>query len=321
MIDPTPLLRIDGLTLHASHALLEEVDLTLQPGEVLALVGESGSGKSMTAHAVMGLLPPGIRVTAGSIELKGEDVTRVDEARWRQIRGRTVSMVFQESMSALNPVLSIGTQLAEIFRQREDLGKREALSRSRDALAGVRIHDAEGTLRLFPHELSGGMRQRVMIAMALAAHPDLLIADEPTTALDVTVQTEILHLLMDAKKSLGFALLFITHDLSLVAHIADRVAVLYAGMVMEEGATEQVIHHPAHPYTRALLRSRPSSATRGRPLPTIPGNVPSPSERPPGCPFGPRCEESEPRCSEHLPLLVSLQDGACRCIHAENQSG
>jgi oligopeptide/dipeptide ABC transporter ATP-binding protein len=286
------------------------VDLTVARGETVALVGESGCGKSLSALALMALLPPGARAT-GSARLGDTELISRDERAMRRIRGNRIGMIFQDPMSALNPTTTIGTQIAEVLAIHTKLGRRERMRRAVELLDSVGIPDAAASAKQMPHELSGGMRQRVVISIALAGAPDLLIADEPTTALDVTVQAQVLALL--AERTRDTALLFITHDMGVVAEIADRVAVMYAGSVVETGPVARVLAKPSHPYTAALLRSVPDP---DRPvtgdLPTIPGQVPSVGEHIEGCPFRPRCANATDACAT-APALTGAGESAVAC--------
>jgi oligopeptide/dipeptide ABC transporter ATP-binding protein len=300
---------------------VNEVSLQIAPGESLGLVGESGSGKTMMALALMGLLPPGARVfgharmNAGSANATNStDLTTLSERQWRDVRGRQIAMIFQEPMTALNPVLRIGFQIAEAVRAHEPaLSSSETHRRVLDALQRAAVPEPDRRAAQFPHQLSGGLRQRAMIAMAIAGGPRLLIADEPTTALDVTVQKQILDLLDHLRRDLQLGLLFITHDLGVVAQVADRVAVMYAGRVVEEGPAPKVLGRPSHPYTRGLLAASPT-LERGQ-LAPIPGNVPQLTALPPGCSFEPRCAVRVPACICAVPdLRAASQDHAARCI-------
>lgn len=298
--------------------LLESVSLSLAAGRTLALVGESGSGKSLTALAVLGLLPAKIRPVGGSIRLDGRDLLALSERELGRLRGARMAMVFQEPMTALNPVLPVGHQVAEPLGLHAGLRGRTARMRVRELLASVGLSDPDRVLRSYPHELSGGMCQRVVIAMALACRPGLLIADEPTTALDVTVQAQIVDLLVRLQREQGMAVLFITHDLALAGQFADEVAVLYAGRVVERAPTPALFAQARHPYTLGLLRSlpEPGPAPRGRPLAMIPGEPPEPHRRPPGCAFHPRCERGsdEAACRGRAPELELIAPGhSCAC--------
>ncbi|WP_333904283.1 ABC transporter ATP-binding protein, partial [Achromobacter insolitus] len=263
----TELLRIQNLTVDLPpgadrpHAL-KDLSLTLDAGEIVCVVGESGSGKSLTAGAILGLLPQDVRASAGQILWEGQDLLRLPPDALRKLRGKRIGMIFQEPMTALNPLRTIGDQIAEVFRTHTSLPRKEVRRRTLDLLESVRLPDPARAMDAYPHELSGGQRQRAMIAMALALEPALLIADEPTTALDVTTQAQILHLIHDLQRRKGTAVLFITHDFGVVAEIADRVAVMQRGELVESGAAEQVLEHPRHPYTRALIAAVPPLAPR-----------------------------------------------------------
>ena len=295
--------------------VLDRVSYRVDPGEVLAVLGESGAGKSVGAHAVLGLLAPPGRVAGGQVLFHGRDLLALPERERRQVRGRQIAMVFQDALSALNPVLTVGYQLAEALRTRQGMGSGEARRRAAELLDLVRIPDAPQRLRQYPHEFSGGMRQRVLIAMALALRPELLIADEPTTALDVTVQAQIIDLLDELRRELGMALLLITHDLGVVAGIADRIAVLYAGRVVEHGRVDDLYRAPAHPYTRGLLASVPRLDRTGGDLPAIDGLPPDLTRVPGGCPFHPRCPYAQPACRVIVPVLAPLGPGRESACH------
>jgi len=293
---------------------VRDLSFSIDPGEVLGLVGESGSGKSVTSLAVMRLLPPQARIS-GEIVLKSNgsaprDLSRLDDESMRRLRGSQVSMIFQEPMTALNPVMRVGDQIAEAVLAHHPVSRKQAWQRAVDAMNEVAIPDPARRARDYPHQLSGGMRQRVMIAMAIANRPQLLIADEPTTALDVTIQAQILHLLGELRSKFGLAMLFISHDLAVVSQVADRVAVMYAGCLVELGPKRDIFQSPAHPYTRGLLHVVPDLRTdRTRPLETIEGVVPALQNLPPGCAFEPRCEYRVPQCAQELPPLVEVSPG------------
>ena len=292
---------------------VQNVSAAVVAGETLAIVGESGSGKSLTGLAAMGLLPPAARVTAGAAFFNGLDLVRADEAKVRTLRGGAMAMIFQDPMSSLNPVHRVGTQIAEAILAHRQVSRRKADRMARKLLARVGIPDPVRRARAFPHELSGGMQQRVMIAIAVANGPRLLIADEPTTALDVTIQAQVLELLADLKRESGLALVFITHSLPVVAEIADRVLVMYAGEIVEEGMVADVFSHPLHPYTAALIASAPSEG--GPPPRGIPGTVPQPHALPPGCRFAPRCTMRLDACEQAPPPLLAARPGRnTRCI-------
>ena len=289
---------------------VRDLSFSIAPGEVLGLVGESGSGKSITSLAIMRLLPPQAHV-CGEILFAGNPAPRnlsaLDDDAMRQLRGSSIAMIFQEPMTALNPVMRVGDQIAEAVVAHNSISKSEAWRRAVDAMNEVAIPDAARRARDYPHQLSGGMRQRIMIAMAIVNRPQLLVADEPTTALDVTIQAQILDLLAELRAKFGLAMLFISHDLAVVSQIADRVAVMYSGSLVELGAKKDIFKAPAHPYTRGLLRAVPDLKTdRGRPLQTIDGTVPALQSMPPGCSFEPRCEFRIPVCARELPPLVEV---------------
>ena len=296
--------------------VVDRVDLLLEPGRVLGLVGESGSGKSVTALALMGLLGPGARVRADSLRFDGQELLGISAARRRRHNGRDMAMVFQEPMSSLNPCYTIGWQLDEMLRLHGRASRRQRRELAEQLLARVGIAAPGERLKAYPHQLSGGMSQRVMIAMALAGHPRLLIADEPTTALDVTVQAQIVELLLDLQRQRGMALLLISHDLGLVASAADQVAVMYAGRVVELAAASQIFHRPRHPYTAALLDALPERAHAGARLRALPGTMPTPGRLPGGCAFHPRCSQAREACTRASPALQGPAGGAlARCFY------
>jgi len=289
---------------------VDGVDLTVREGEVLGVVGESGCGKSVMALSVLRLVPrPPAFFAGGQIRFRGNDLLRVSDEEIRRIRGNRISMIFQEPMTALNPVFTVGNQLSEVFRVHQRLSRSEARQRAVEMLGLVGIPSPERRYRSYPHEMSGGMRQRVMIAMALACRPDLLLADEPTTALDVTIQAQILDLMKGLREQLGTAIVLITHDMGVVAEMADRVAVMYLGRVVEEAETRELFEHPLHPYTRGLLRAIPSVSEEKSELFEIPGTVPSPVDLPSGCPFHPRCPDGREVCRRERPALEELRAG------------
>lgn len=314
-----PVLDIRGLTTvldRSKTTILEDVTLQVAAGEVLGVVGESGSGKSMLALAIMGLLPSGISCSAGSVSLLGDDLRAGSASAWRARRGREMAMVFQEPMSSLNPVMRIGDQIEEVLRRRLGMQGDAATRRALDLLERVEIQSAKSRLAAYPHEMSGGMRQRVMIAMALACDPKLLIADEPTTALDVTIQAQILDLLRTIQRDTGMALMLITHDLGVIAEMADRVVVLYAGRVAETAPVRTLFDTPAHPYSRALLDSVPRVSTRVERLITIEGSVPGVGAMPTGCRFAPRCAYRSQACEAAPPARQALApDHSVACLH------
>ena len=298
--------------------VLDRVGFSLSAGSTLGIVGESGCGKSMTALTIMRLVPqPPGRIAGGAIVLDGEDLLCATEERMREIRGNEVSMVFQEPMTSLNPVFSVGDQIAETVRLHQGLGRREALDRAVEMLAAVGIPVPERRVREYPHQLSGGMRQRVMIAIGLACSPRVLIADEPTTALDVTVQAQIFDLLIDLKERTGTSIILITHDMGVIAEMTDRVVVMYAGRIVEEGPVDVILEEPLHPYTRGLivcvphLEERPSPERL--PLTEIAGMVPALTALGPGCAFAPRCDHAMDRCTEQAPQLVGGDEHRVSC--------
>ncbi|HUK47396.1 MAG TPA: ABC transporter ATP-binding protein [Terriglobales bacterium] len=295
-------------------AAVRNVSFAIPRGQVLGLVGESGSGKSVTSLAIMRLLPAEAAI-GGEIRFahNGSDrqnLLSLDSEQMRSLRGSRISMIFQEPMTALNPVMRVGEQVAEAVRAHHEISKKESWDRSVEALREVAIPEPERRARDYPHQLSGGMRQRVMIAMAIVNRPELLIADEPTTALDVTIQAQILDLLAELRDKFALTMLFISHDLAVVSKVADRVAVMYAGTLVEVATREEIFHAPAHPYTRGLLKSAPTLETsRNKPLLTIEGTVPSLQAIPVGCPFEPRCELRVGECARALPPLVEVSPG------------
>jgi oligopeptide/dipeptide ABC transporter ATP-binding protein len=294
---------------------VDGVSFQLARGKILGLVGESGSGKSATALSIMRLIPsPPGRISGGSIRFLGEDLLTISEAEMRQLRGARISIIFQDPMTSLDPVFTIGQQLTEALTYHQRLKKKEAIARSVDMLRLVGIPSPEVRMRNYPHEFSGGMQQRVMIAMALLCRPDLLLADEPTTALDVTVEVQILELLQEIRQQLGTSIILITHDLRVVVNVCDEVAVMYAGNIVEMGPVEKVFTNPQHPYTVGLMESIPRPGLRGR-LQPIPGRPPDLVDLPPGCRFVPRCPEAIPACQEAFPQLIEVTAGHhVRCI-------
>jgi oligopeptide/dipeptide ABC transporter ATP-binding protein len=298
---------------------VNDVSFYIDEGELLGLVGESGCGKSITALSIMRLIAPPGKIVGGSIKFKGEELTNASVERLRQIRGNDIAMIFQDPMTSLNPVYTVGEQIAEALRLHRKLNKKQAWEAAIASMKEVSIPDPSRRVNDYPHQLSGGMRQRVMIAMALACDPELLIADEPTTALDVTIQAQILELLDNLRKTRRLAVLLITHDLGVVAEVADRVAVMYTGKIVEESGVEEIFRQPKHPYTQGLLRSVPKlrefgdeKATR---LSTIQGTVPSPTNLPDGCHFAPRCEYRMDICTKgEIPLYRIDEEVKARCV-------
>jgi peptide/nickel transport system ATP-binding protein len=301
------------------HAV-ENVSFTLDAGEILCIVGESGSGKSVSAGAIMGLLPPALKVLDGGIAFEGRDLLALKSADMRLLRGSRIGMIFQEPMTALNPLSPVGRQIAEMFVLHQGAGWNEAMDRAEEALRQVRVPSPERRIKDYPHQLSGGMRQRVMIAIALACSPELLIADEPTTALDVTVQAEIIDLMAELCAAKGTAILMISHDLGLVANMCKRVAVMYAGRIVEAQVADAIFAAPRHPYTQGLIDSLPRLGERARrgqqKLREIAGVVPSIASYPPGCRFNPRCPAVTDVCRSVAPEVTPLPaDGIVRCHH------
>lgn len=282
------------------------VSFVLKAGETLGIVGESGSGKSVTSLSVMGLVPKLNGEVKGSILFQGTELTKLSEKKMRTLRGNEIAMIFQEPMTSLNPVYTIGNQLVEAISLHMSLSKREAKKRAIDMLQRVGIPRAKEIMNEYPHQLSGGMRQRVMIAMAMSCNPSILIADEPTTALDVTIQAQILDLMRKLKEDFNTSIILITHDLGVVAEMCDRVIVMYAGKVVEEADVRTIFHDPKHPYTKGLIKSTPRLADGKKRLYSIPGNVPSVKNMPKGCSFAPRCEYAMDICYEHSPELISV---------------
>lgn len=319
----SPLLQVSDLhvQIHARHGVVRAVDglsLAVHPGEAVGLVGESGSGKSMTLRAILGVLPPEARITAGQVLVNGTDLTQLDTRQLNRFRGPVISMIFQEPMSALNPVMRVGHQIAEGPLVHLGMSRAQAAERAVDLMRRVGIPDAEHRFRSFPHEFSGGMRQRVMIAMALSCEPSLILCDEPTTALDVTIQDQILRLLARLCRESGTSLVFVTHDLPVVAQVCHRVAVMYAGRIVEHGSVEEVLTEPCHPYTLGLVRSAPDVDHPRSSLMAIPGSPPSLVSPPPGCRFHPRCKFAEQDCQDIDPPLLALAGGrATACLHHE----
>lgn len=315
-----PLLAIENLSVffrgdtHIAKAV-DGVSFTVGRKETVCLVGESGCGKSVSALSILGLVPrPPAQIAGGSIRFKGSDILSLSENDLRRIRGDQIAMIFQEPLSSLNPVFTIGAQIQEAIDIHQALSPAEALNKTISLLTDVGIAAAQERVKDYPHQLSGGQRQRVMIAMALACDPDLMIADEPTTALDVTVQAQILALLQKVQKDRGMSILYITHDLGVVGGIADRVYVMYSGVIVEQGRAAQLFQQARHPYTRGLLASLPTRAKRGKRLYSIPGTVPDPAHKPNGCPFHPRCPEAVESCRKVFPHMCDYGAGhSARC--------
>lgn len=309
---------------------VDDVSFTLKRGETLAVVGESGCGKSMTALSILRLVPnPPGRIVGGNVRLGGRDLLQLDEDTMRDVRGNEVSMIFQEPMTSLNPVMTIGDQIGEAIRLHQDLPESAIANKAVEMLRKVHIPEPAQRAAEYPHQLSGGMRQRAMIAMALACNPKVLVADEPTTALDVTIQAQILDLMLELQRELGTALILITHDLGIVAETAQRVIVMYAGRKVEEAQVESIFEHPLHPYTRGLIESIPrlpsmrgEVAAAGKRLTEIPGMVPALTDLPPGCLFAPRCSLAEARCREAYPPYEEKRPGHwAACWNSQRLAG
>jgi peptide/nickel transport system ATP-binding protein len=321
-----PLLALSGVNISfrqrttASEAV-RNLSFEVGHGEFVGLVGESGSGKSVTALAIMGLLDPRVAIVSGSARLGGRELLGTRPAELRRIRGRDIGMVFQEPMTALDPVFTIGHQLTETMRAHEKVSRRAARTRAVEMLADVGIPDPEARFSAYPHQLSGGLRQRAMIAIALCCSPQLLIADEPTTAVDVTVQAQLLDLLESLRRERGTSILLITHDIGVIAESCDRMMTMYAGEIVETGPVDGVLANPAHPYTIGLLGAQPSLFTRGKPLTTIPGRLPRPAERENGCLFEPRCPFALEPCRTSRQVLAPEHGHAVRCWRAPELTG
>ncbi len=317
-----PVLRIEDLTVRFLRrgmdvAAVNGVSFELKRGETLTILGESGSGKSVSLKALLGLLPVYAK-TEGKIWLDGRAVLDLPPSELAKLRGGAISMIFQEPMAALDPVYTIGQQIAETIVQHEDVSHATAMQRALDMLDHVKIPSATRRLKNYPHELSGGMRQRAMIALALACSPSVLLADEPTTALDVSVQIQILLLLRQLQQELGMAIVFVTHDVGAAAEISDRIAVMYAGRFVETASAREIMRTPRHPYTRGLLASTVHGGLRGKVLETIPGTPPNLAQIPPGCAFAPRCRDAIDVCTRgEIPVVMSPTGATVRCVHAE----
>ena len=314
-----PVLAVDGLTTRFASrggtvTPVDGVSLSIQPGQVLGLVGESGSGKSLTGSSIMGLIDAPGRIESGSIRLNGRELFGLPAEEMRKVRGNRIAMIFQDPMMTLNPVLRIDTQMIEAVRAHQSLSHAQARTLCCDALVRVGIASPHERLLSYPHQFSGGMRQRVAIAIALLNKPDLIICDEPTTALDVTIQGQILYEMQKLCAETGAALIWITHDLSVIAGLADTVCVMYAGKIVESGTAQQVLKQPRHPYTHALVASAPSRNPRGQPLRQIPGMTPSLINLPGGCPFRERCDRASEACRQPPPLLTG-EGRSWRCFH------
>ena len=312
-------LEVEGLRTHfftraGVVRAVDDVAFTLERGKVLGLVGESGSGKSITGYSIMGLVDEPGRIVSGSIRLEGTELTRLDREAWRELRGNRIAMIFQDPMMTLNPVLRIDTQMVEALRAHHAISRASALERCREALAWVGIASPDERLRAYPHQFSGGMRQRIAIAIALLNRPAVVIADEPTTALDVTIQGQILAEMQRLCRESGAALIWITHDLSVIAGLADAVCVMYAGRIVESGPVDDILDAPLHPYTRGLLDSIPGRNVPGRPLAQIPGMAPAPGGIGDGCAFSDRCPRAAPACAVPPPVSRPAASRTLRCL-------
>jgi len=315
-----PTLAVEDLRtyFHTRAGVVKAVDgvtFSVSKGRILGLVGESGSGKSVTGFSILGLVDPPGRIAGGRILFQGEDLTEMSEERLRHLRGSRIAMIFQDPMMTLNPVLRIDTQMIETLKAHQDIDNDSARQRARDALGQVGIPSPDERLKSYPHQFSGGMRQRVAIAIALLNRPDLIIADEPTTALDVTIQAQILFEAQKLCREAGTAMIWITHDLSVIAGLADEVCVMYAGQVVESGVVDDVLDQPLHPYTKGLIGSVPSRNRRGQPLAQIPGMAPSPLNLPPGCNFQARCPRADDACRAEQAMVEWRPGRFARCIH------
>jgi peptide/nickel transport system ATP-binding protein len=319
-----PLLRVDGLrveipTRRGVLLALDDVNFEIAPGEILGFVGESGAGKSLTGMAILGLLDPPGRIAAGEISLEGRRIDQLSQREMRKVRGKEIGAVFQDPLMSLNPLLRIGEQLIETIRTHLPVTQAEATERALALMRAVGIPAPEARFDAYPHQFSGGMRQRIVIALALCAEPRLVVADEPTTALDVSIQAQVLQLLRQLCRDKGTAMLLVTHDMGVIAETADRVAVMYAGRIVEIGAVEDVIRDPVHPYTRGLMGAIPSLAATTGPLAQIDGAMPRLNARPSGCAFHPRCPQATPQCREQGPVLQPHGSRRVACWVATEQ--
>ncbi len=315
-----PILEVENLSVafkadrKTRQTAIRNVTFSVDSGTILGIVGESGCGKSVTASAIMGLLPSATaEITSGSIRLEGRELTRLSNREMRDVRGKKIAMIFQDPITSLNPVHKIGAQLVEMLRANENISRADAWQKATDLLKKVGVSDPERRMKSYPHELSGGMTQRVMIAMALSAQPQVLIADEPTTALDVTIQAQVLELIKELQSELGAAVLLITHDMGVVADMADNVMVMYAGEVVEFAPVKDIFKNPRHPYTRGLLRSLPRLDRDSGQLYSISGTVPPAGQEMPGCRFAPRCESCMEKCTASKPELTCVGSSQVRC--------
>ncbi len=318
MTDETSVLAVRDLSIvfdtrRGSLAAIEAVNFSLKRGEVLGIVGESGAGKSLTGNALIGLLQAPGRISGGEVHLGGQRIDALPAEAQRRLRGRRIGAIFQDPLTSLDPLMTVGDQLVETIRTHLHLSAASARTRAIDLLAEVGIADPTGRFRQYPHQFSGGMRQRIVIALAIAAEPDVIVADEPTTALDVSVQAQILALLLRLARDRGTAIMLVTHDIGVIAEIADRVAVMYAGRIVEIGPVAEVLHAARHPYTVGLMGLIPSLSRRAERLPQIAGTMPRPGQWPGGCSFHPRCPKAGPRCSAVVPATVATPSGSVAC--------
>lgn len=314
-------LSIDLATKQGAIRLVDDISFSVKAGEMLGIVGESGSGKSLTCRALMRLLPPRLSISGGSVQIDGKEITGMAEADLPQVRGRDIGMIFQNPSAYLNPVMTVGDQIGEALRVHEGLSKREARQEAIQTLRQVGIPDPETRVDSYIHEFSGGMRQRVMIAAGIVRRPKILIADEPTTALDVTVQAQVLRLLLELLDTLGLSIILVTHDLGVVAQTCDTVAVVYAGKLVEFGPCDALMARSGHPYTEALIKSQPALTSHGQLLPSIEGQPPQLANRPKGCLFEPRCEKRLTRCSQIQPELMQFEAERHAACHVTNGEG
>ena len=310
-------LEVQFPTRHGPLTALRGVSLSVEAGERIGIVGESGAGKSMAAFAILNLISEPGRISGGRVMFEGNDLSAVSDEEMRQIRGDRISMIFQDPMMTLNPVLTIGNQMIETLQAHKDITEEDARERALEKLREVRIPNPEARFDGYPHELSGGLRQRVVIAIALLTDPALIMADEPTTALDVTIQAEILALLLELCRDHGTALILITHDLAVVSQVTERVMVMYAGRIVETGPTRELVDKPRHPYTQGLIAALPERNKPGTPLNQIPGTMPSLANIPPGCAFAPRCSFSDDVCKHEIPELRLFKKRSIACHHAD----
>ncbi|WP_313894598.1 ABC transporter ATP-binding protein [Psychrobacillus sp.] len=313
-----PILNVDNLEVAFSfpdgeYKALQGISFSVEPNEVVGIVGESGCGKSLTSLSVMGILPRNAHITKGDIQLNGEELIGLSEKKWQTLRGQKISMIFQEPMTSLNPLLTIGRQISEVLKKHTRLSKEERKNRTIEIMKEVGLPRAEELYSSYPHQLSGGMRQRVVIAIALVGEADLIIADEPTTALDVTIQAQILELFGEIKRKRNASMLFISHDWGVIRQICDRVLVMYAGYIIEQGPVSEIVNNPKHPYTKGLILSIPDHRKRGEKLHTIAGRVPTLKERKGGCPFADRCAYAMEICRSEYPKSHEVSEQKVSC--------